>query len=204
MILNAIIDGLYIYEQISTSEIERQVSEALMSINKKVARKYVDTSGEKKPLKKNDDFIKNYINASNAATGSKYDSNANVSNKNVVTLGQEIHKGENIQQNRYIMHNKIKALYSKKLADQYIQDLENHTIYRHDESGTPGFPYCVAITMYPFLTDGLTKLGGVSSAPTDLKSYCGEFINLIYSISSQFMRRGGCPGIPYVYGLFYS
>ena len=134
MILNAIVDGLYIYEQISTSEIERQVSEALMSINKKVARKYVDVSGDKKPLKKNDDFIKNYINASNAATGSKYDSNANVSNKNVVTLGQEIHKGENIQQNRYIMHNKIKALYSKKLADQYIQDLENHTIYRHDES----------------------------------------------------------------------
>lgn len=108
-----------------------------MSFNKKAARKYVDTSGEKKPLKKNDDFIKNYINASNAATGSKYDSNANVSNKNVVTMSQELHKGENIQLNRYVMHNKIKALYSKKLADQYIQDLENHTIYRHDETGAP-------------------------------------------------------------------
>ena len=49
---------------------------------------------------------------------------------------------------------------------------------------------CVAITMYPFLVDGLTTLGGQSTAPTDLKSFCGEFINLVYSVSSQFM--GAC------------
>jgi len=193
VILDAIMGGLYIYDRITTMEIERQVSEILMSINKKVARKYLDKANDKRPLKKNDDFVKNYITASNAATGSKFDSNANVSNKNIVTLGQEIHKGENIQQNRYIMHNKIKNLYSKKLADQYIYDLEHHVIYRHDESGTPGFPYCVAITMYPFLTDGLSKLGGISVAPTDLKSYCGEFINLVYSVSSQFMGAVATP-----------
>ena len=192
-ILNAIADGLYIYDNISTSEIERQVSEALMSINKKVARKYLDKANDQNFLKKNNDFVQNYIDASNAATGSKYDANANVSNKNIVTLGQEIHKGENIQQNRYIMHNKIKKLYSKKLADQYIYDLEHHIIYRHDESGTPGYPYCVAITMYPFLTDGLQKLGGISVAPTDLKSFCGEFINLVYSVSSQFMGAVATP-----------
>ena len=193
LILNSIEKSLYIYDGISTSEIDRQVAEALMSVNKKVARAFIDASNNNKTLKKNNDFTKNYILASNAATGSKYDANANVSNKNIVTLGQEIHKGENIQQNRYIMHSKIKSLYSKKLADQYIYDLEHHVIYRHDESGTPGFPYCVAITMYPFLTDGLTKLGGISIAPTDLKSFCGEFINLVYSVSSQFMGAVATP-----------
>lgn len=193
IVLNSLVSNLYIYDNIASSEIERQVSESLMSVNKKAARKYIDKAQENKVLKKNDDFVKNYIAASNAATGSKYDANANVSSKNIVTLGHEMHKGENIQQNRYIMHNKIKVLYSKKLADQYIQDLENHVIYRHDESGTPGFPYCVAITMYPFLTDGLTKLGGLSTAPTDLKSYCGEFINLVYSVSSQFMGAVATP-----------
>jgi hypothetical protein len=146
-----------------------------------------------KLLKKDDDFVKQYINASNASTGSKYDANANVENKNIVTLGQELHKGKNIQQNRYIMHNKIKTLYTKKLADQYIKDLESHVLYKHDESGTPGYPYCVAITMYPFLVDGLKKLGGQSVAPTDLKSYCGEFINLVYSVSSQFMGAVATP-----------
>jgi ribonucleoside-triphosphate reductase len=66
-------------------------------------------------------------------------------------------------------------------------------LYKHDESGTPGYPYCVAITMYPFLVDGLTKIGGQSKAPTDLKSYCGEFINLVYSVSSQFMGAVATP-----------
>jgi len=196
-LIESLISNLFIYDKISSNEIRRQVEEALMSVNKKVAREYIKKYEEKKDkdktLKKDSDFIRDYINASNASTGSKYDSNANVENKNVVTLGQELHKGKNIQQNRYIMHNKIKVLYSKKLADQYIKDLESHVLYKHDESGTPGYPYCVAITMYPFLVDGLKNLGGQSKAPTDLKSYCGEFINLVYSVSSQFMGAVATP-----------
>ena len=47
--------------------------------------------------------------------------------------------------------------------------------------------------MYPFLVSGLKELGGVSIAPTDLKSFCGEFINLVYSISSQFMGAVATP-----------
>ena len=196
-LIESLIKNLLIYDRISSSEIRRQVEEALMSVNKKVARayikKYEEKEGKDKTLKTDSDFIRDYINASNASTGSKYDSNANVENKNVVTLGQELHKGKNIQQNRYIMQNKIKALYSKKLADQYIKDLETHVLYKHDESGTPGYPYCVAITMYPFLIDGLKNLGGQSKAPTELKSYCGEFINLVYSVSSQFMGAVATP-----------
>lgn len=196
-LIDSLVKNLLIYDKITSSEIRRQVEESLMSVNKKVARvyikKYEEEEGKNKQLKKDDDFIRQYINASNASTGSKYDSNANVEKKNVVTLGQELHKSKNIHQNRYIMHNKIKALYSKKLADQYIKDLESHVLYKHDESGTPGYPYCVAITMYPFLVDGLQKLGGQSVAPTDLKSYCGEFINLVYSVSSQFMGAVATP-----------
>lgn len=196
-LIEALIKNLFIYEKISSQEIRRQVEESLMSINKKVAKSYIQKYGElrnnDKILKKDDDFVKQYISASNASSGSKYDANANVENKNIVTLGQELHKGKNIQQNRYIMHNKIKSLYTKKLADQYIKDLESHVLYKHDESGTPGYPYCVAITMYPFLVDGLQKLGGQSVAPTDLKSFCGEFINLVYSVSSQFMGAVATP-----------
>ena len=196
-LIDSLANNLFIYDNVSSSEIRRQVEEALMSVNKKVAREYIKKYEEKqdkdKTLKKDSDFIRDYISASNASTGSKYDSNANVENKNIVTLGQELHKGKNIQQNRYIMHNKIKALYSKKLADQYIKDLESHVLYKHDESGTPGYPYCVAITMYPFLINGLREIGGQSKAPTDLKSYCGEFINLVYSVSSQFMGAVATP-----------
>lgn len=165
----------------------------LMSVNKKVAKEYSRSYNESVPRRKKNDFIQAYIHAKNAATGSKFDSNANVSNKNIVTLGQELYKEDNIKQNRYILFDKIRKLYSKKLAEQYISDLESHVLYKHDESGTPGYPYCVAITMYPFLVNGLKGLGGESTAPTDLKSFCGEFINLVYSVSSQFMGAVATP-----------
>ena len=193
VILESIANGLFIYDGISTSEIRRQVEEALMSINKRVAKKYIEKNDDDKDVRKKQDFIQEYINASNAATGSKFDSNANVSNKNIVTLGQELYKENNIKQNRYALADKIRKIYSKKLAEQYLEDLGTHVLYKHDESGTPGYPYCVAITMYPFLTDGLKGLGGESIAPTDLKSFCGEFINMVYSISSQFMGAVATP-----------
>lgn len=189
----SIAEHLYIYDKITSREIRRQVEESLMSINKKVAVAYIEKFDAGLDLRKKRDFIRDYIAASNAATGSKFDANANVTRKNIVTLGQELYKENNIKQNRYIMKDKIKALYGRSLAGQYIKDLESHVLYKHDESGTPGYPYCVAITMYPFLVDGLIKLGGVSVAPTDLKSFCGEFINLVYSISSQFMGAVATP-----------
>ena len=189
----SIAENLYIYDKITSREIRRQVEESLMSINKKVAVAYIEKFDAGLDLRKKRDFIKDYIAASNAATGSKFDANANVTRKNIVTLGQELYKENNIKQNRYIMKDKIKSMYGRGMANQYIKDLESHVLYKHDESGTPGYPYCVAITMYPFLVDGLRNLGGVSIAPTDLKSFCGEFINLVYSISSQFMGAVATP-----------
>lgn len=192
-IINSIVNNLFIYEKIASKEIRRQVEESLMSINKKVAKVYIEKFRNDKELKDKDDFIREYIKASNASTGSKYDSNANVSNKNIVTMGQELYKINNINQNRYIMFNKIKTLFSKKLADRYLYDLTHKLIYKHDETAIPGMPYCVAITMYPFLIDGLKKLGGQSAAPTDLKSFCGGFVNLVYSVSSQFAGAVATP-----------
>ena len=192
-IINIIINNLFLYDNIESKEIRKQIENSLMSINKKIAKEYIKTFGENDNLKKQGDFIKQYIKSVNASTGSKFDSNANVSRKNIVTMGQELYKEHNIKQNRWILYFKIKSLFSKKLADAYINDLETHVLYKHDETAIPGMPYCVSINMYPFLIDGLTKLGGESVAPTDSKSFTGGFVNLIYSISSQFAGAVATP-----------
>ena len=44
--------------------------------------------------------------------------------------------------------------------------------------------------MYPFLLDGLKSIGGQSTPPTNLFSFVGAFINLVFIISSQF--AGAC------------
>ena len=92
----------------TSQEIRRQVVDSLMSVNKKAALEYIEKFDDGKDLRKKRDFIKDYIKASNAATGSKFDANANVTRKNIVTLGQELYKENNIKQNRYIMQDKIK------------------------------------------------------------------------------------------------
>lgn len=130
------------------------------------------------------EFIDRYISASNAADGSKFDANANVSVKNIATMATEIHKDINIAINRKLMCQMIAELYDEDLAKEYLRQLESHEIYRHDETSL--MPYCVSITMYPFLMNGLKALGGESGPPKHLESFCGSFINLVFAISSQF------------------
>ncbi len=130
------------------------------------------------------DFIDHYINSSNAADGSKVDANANVTSKNIATMEAELNKDINIQVNRTLIKRQINLLYGEELANEYTRQIEAHEIYVHDETSLK--PYCVSISMYPFLIDGLTKLGGESRAPKHLESYCGEFVNLVFAISSQF------------------
>lgn len=129
-------------------------------------------------------FIDRYINSSNAADGSKVDANANVTSKNIATMEAELNKDINIQVNRALIKRKIEELFGTETATEYIRQIEEHEIYVHDETSLK--PYCVSISMYPFLFDGLTKLGGESQAPQHLESFCGEFVNLVFAISSQF------------------
>lgn len=135
-------------------------------------------------IKGKSDFVHQYMEKHNAADASKLDANANVSIKNISTLEAEIHKDINIQLNRYMVKNKIAQLFGSDLADEYIRQIENHEIYVHDETSLK--PYCVSMSMYPFLLDGLTSLGGESKAPQNISSFCGSFINLIFAVSAQF------------------
>lgn len=138
------------------------------------------------------DFINSYRVASNAASGSQVDSNANVENKNVTTCTGELYKKDAIGINRLLMIEKITELYGEELAEEYIRSLDGHEIYRHDETN-PMLPYCVSITMYPFLFDGLTNIGGLSTAPKNLDSFCGGFVNLVFAIASQFAGAVSTP-----------
>lgn len=52
---------------------------------------------------------------------------------------------------------------------------------------------CASITLYPFLTDGMKKIGGTTSAPKRLKSFIGGFINLVFAVSAQLCGAVATP-----------
>lgn len=187
-ILQDIKDELYINNVVSVEELQDQLEKALMACDYyDVAKAFIlyrRKRAESRALNEKKQFIKDYAKAKNAATGSKYDANANVTEKNIVTLNGELFKGDVIKVNRAILTDKIRELYGEELAKEYIRMLEQHLLYKHDETSI--MPYCVAITMYPFLLEGLQPIGGLSARPKNLDSFCGMFVNLVFAISSQF------------------
>lgn len=187
-ILSDIKDELYFSNIVSVEGVQDQIEKALMAADYyHVAKAFIlyrKKQEDARKLLSKKEFIRDYAKASNAATGSKYDANANVTEKNIVTLNGELFKGDIIKVNRTILTDKIRELNDEELAKEYIRQLTTHELYKHDETSI--MPYCVAITMYPFLLDGLQTIGGLSAKPKNLDSFCGMFVNLVFAVSSQF------------------
>lgn len=142
-------------------------------------------------------FIEEYKKATNAASGSEVDANANVTTANIATLSAELPKKDFISLGYYIMYKYLTKKYGAELAEQFLKDEDDHLIYVHDSTSI--MPYCVAISLYPFLLDGLEKLGGSSSAPKHASSFVGGLCNLIFLIAGQFAGAVAVPEfIPYL------
>lgn len=80
------------------------------------------------------EFIQRYRKPSNAASASEVDANANVETKNIATCQEELCKREKIGTNRLLMIDKLTEMYGEDLAREYIRQLEEHEIYKHDET----------------------------------------------------------------------
>ena len=178
-------------DTVGIEEIQDAVEKILMQDNPEFAKAFIIYRYKHKRTR---DFVKGKINFINRYKGSSntanatVDDNSNVNGKNIGILNAEIHKEDNINVSRGMVMSKLKELYPDFDSKNYIKDLENHIIYKHDESGFAGAisPYCCSISMYPFLTSGIKDIGGLSAAPQNIDSYCGMYINLIFAVSAQF------------------
>ena len=191
-ILSRILSKLNIHEGITVEDIQNQVEVSLMREGfydvAKSFMLYRQQHTEDRETLARLQFLSDYCEAANAATGSKYDANANVEHKNIATLIGELPKSSFIRLNRRLLTDRIKKMYGKELANKYVDMLTHHFIYKNDETSLAN--YCASITMYPWLIGGTTSIGGNSTAPTNLKSFCGGFVNMVFMVSS--MLSGAC------------
>ncbi|EJW99384.1 Anaerobic ribonucleoside-triphosphate reductase class III [gut metagenome] len=190
--LNRLIQRLRFCNGMNVEDIQNQVEVALMAEKHyQVAKAFMLYRKQHETDRETADklrFLINYCNSANPATGSKYDANANVENKNIATLIGELPKQGFIRLNRRLLCDRIKKMYGKKLADRYLYLLNHHYIYKNDETSLAN--YCASITMYPWLLNGTKDIGGNSTAPSNLKSFCGGFVNMVFIVSS--MLSGAC------------
>ena len=190
--LTAVLSHLRVRNGMGVEDIQNQVEVALMAEGYfQVAKNYMlyryRHSEDRETLEKLN-FLIDYCSASNAATGSKYDANANVEKKNIATLIGELPKSNYIRLNRRLLTNRIERMFGKEVADEYIHLLKTHVLYKNDETSLAN--YCASVTMYPWLLEGTRAIGGNAVAPTNLKAFCGGFVNMVFMVSS--MLSGAC------------
>lgn len=138
-------------------------------------------------IKERIDYMNKYSQSQdNAATSSETDANANVTIKNVSNLEGEVYKTTNRIIQRQRMKDKLNELFPE-VAKQYENDLNHHIIYTHDEASTPVLKnYCEAVSLYPLMMNGVGEIDGVTpKPPTNLDSFCGQFVNLAFLLASQ-------------------
>ena len=190
--LTNILSRVHISNGMHVEEIQNQVEVSLMSERYfAVAKAYMiyrQHHTEDREVRDRLNFLIDYCSASNPATGSKYDANANVEKKNIATLIGELPKASFIRLNRRMLTDRIREMFGKELSDRYLSLLNGHFIYKNDETSLAN--YCASITMYPWLLQGTIPLGGNSTPPTNLKAFCGGFVNLVFIVSS--MLSGAC------------
>lgn len=176
---------------VSVETIQDYVERALMQFGYyDIAKTFILYREQRKStrfVKERIDYMNQYSQSTdNAASSSETDGNANVTMKNVANLEGEVYKTTNRIIQRQRMKDELNILFPE-VAKQYETDLNNHIIYTHDEASTPVLKqYCMAVSLYPLLTEGVGNIDGVTpSEPNDLQSFSGQITNLIFLLSSQ-------------------
>ncbi len=182
---------------INVEVIQNLVEDVLMSCNLyQATRNFILYREKHKQLRdfctKKKEFMLNYAKSANTADAT-IDDNSNVSNHNIAVLNAEIHKEDNQAVNYRLLEEEVRKLFPDFDYKQMLKDF-NSIMYLHDSSSQIGMPYCVAVTMYPFLNNGIKDLGGLSAKPKSLESFCGIFINMVFAISAQYKGACATPG----------
>lgn len=190
--LDKMIPSLFVEEgTINIEVIQDRVEQLLMNDNHFGAAKdyilYRDKHKQARFIKERIDYMNKYSQSSdNAATSSETDSNANVTIKNVANLEGEVYKTTNRIIQRQRMKDELYKLFPE-VANQYEDDLNHHIIYTHDEASTPVLKnYCEAVSLYPLMVNGVGEIDGITpKPPTNLDSFCGQFVNLAFLLAAQ-------------------
>lgn len=114
-VITNVLSRVSISDGTNVEEIQNQVEVALMAEHYySVAKAYMlyrQKHLEDREVRDKLKFLMDYCDASNPASGSKYDANANVENKNIATLIGELPKSNFIRLNRRLLTDRLRDMY---------------------------------------------------------------------------------------------
>lgn len=146
------------------------------------------------------DFIDNFIDSDNVANAS-VDSNANVAQKDIVTMTSEMSKPHQKLLAFNKLYYEINKKYGFKIANQALEAMWNYGIYMHDFNTSTFLPYCFAYDLKEVAEKGLFFIEKYNAKPP---KHLDSFVQILMETISFCSRRSsgavGLPNlIPYLY-----
>lgn len=146
------------------------------------------------------DFIDNFIDSSTVADAS-VDGSANVGQKDIRTLLNEMPKPHR----KLLAYNKIyyeiNKKYGFKTANEWLEKVWSFALYLHDADTSTYKPYCYAYTLKRLAEEGLFFIKGFNYEPAQHLTTFIDFVKEFVSYNSN-LTSGACglPDlIPYMY-----
>lgn len=149
------------------------------------------------------DFISNFIDVNTVADAS-VDGSANVSQKNINTLLNEMPKPHR----KLLAYNKIyyemQKKYGFKAANEWLELDYNRSLYLHDGDTSSFKPYCFAYTLQRLAEEGLFFIKGFNNEPAKhlitFIDFVKEFIGYNSNLTSGEHTR---PFISFPFGVAF-
>ena len=146
------------------------------------------------------DFIESFIDSDNVANAS-VDANANIAQKDIVTLLSEMSKPHQKLLAFNKLYYELNKKYGFKIANEAMEAMWNYALYMHDFNTTTFYHYCFSYDLQPIVERGLFFIDNYNARPA---KHLDSFIQILMEgIAWLSRRQSGAVGlanlIPYLY-----
>ena len=139
------------------------------------------------------DFINNFIDSETVADAS-VDGNANVGNKDMRTLMNEMPKAHRKLLAYHKIYYELNKQYGFKTANQWLHKEWSKALYMHDADTSTFVHYCFAYDLQDLAEKGLFFLNNFNAEPPQHLSTFVDFVKEYISFASN--RSSGAVGLP--------
>ena len=139
------------------------------------------------------DFIDGFIDSDNVANAS-VDANANIGQKDIVTLLSEMSKPHQKLLAFKKLYYELNKKYGFKIANEAMEAMWNYSLYMHDFNTTTFYHYCFAYDIKDIVEKGLFFIDNYNARPA---KHLDSFIQILMEgIAWLSRRQSGAVGLP--------
>lgn len=139
------------------------------------------------------DFIDGFVDSDNVANAS-IDSNANIAQKDIVTMLSEMSKPHQKLLAFNKLYYELNKKYGFKFANEAMEQMWNYGLYMHDFNTATFYSYCFAYDIKDIVEKGLFFIDGYNAKPA---KHLDSFIQILMEAIAWLSRRqSGAVGLP--------